>query len=147
MQLTKNFTLEEFIKSETADKLKINNTPNKEQLNNIKFMAEQLQLVRNAYKQPIIITSGFRCEELNNALKGSKTSFHRLGLAVDINQGSRAKNKHLFELIKSLMKVGLLVDQLINEQNYSWIHIGFKQDWKYCIYEYKKWVSYRHTHP
>ena len=128
MRITNNFTLEEFIKSETAYKLKINNTPNKEQLNNIKFMAEQLQLVRNAYKQPIIITSGFRCEELNNALKGSKTSFHRLGLAVDINQGSRAKNKHLFELIKSLMKVGLLVDQLINEKDYSWIHIGFKQE-------------------
>lgn len=128
MRITNNFTLEEFIKSETADKLKINNTPNKEQLNNIKFMAEQLQLVRNAYKQPIIITSGFRCEELNIALKGSKTSFHRLGLAVDINQGSRAKNKHLFELIKSLMKVGLLVDQLINEKDYSWIHIGFKQE-------------------
>jgi hypothetical protein len=128
MRITNNFTLEEFTLSETADKLGINNLPNQEQFDNIKFMAEQLQLVRNAYKQPIYITSGFRCEELNNAVKGSKTSFHRLGLAVDINQGSRAKNKHLFELIKSLMKVGLLVDQLINEQNYSWIHIGFKQE-------------------
>ena len=127
MKLTNNFTLEEFIKSNTADELGINNTPNQEQLDNIKFMAEQLQLVRNAYKQPMYITSGFRCEALNNAVKGSKTSFHKLGLAVDINQGSRAKNKHLFDLVKSLMKVGLLVDQLINEQNYSWIHIGFKQ--------------------
>lgn len=128
MQLTKNFNLNEFIKSDTADRLKIDNTPNEEELDNIKFMAEQLQLVRNAYKQPIYITSGFRCEELNNAVKGSKTSFHRLGLAVDINQGSRAKNKHLFELIKSLMKVGLLVEELINENNYSWIHIAFKRD-------------------
>lgn len=128
MRITNNFTLEEFTLSETADKLGINNLPNQEQFDNIKFMAEQLQLVRNAYKQPIYITSGFRCEELNNAVKGSKTSFHRLGLAVDINQGSRAKNKHLFELIKSLMKVGLLVDQLINEKDYSWIHIGFKQE-------------------
>ena len=127
MKLTNNFTLEEFIKSNTADELGINNTPNQEQLDNIKFMAEQLQLVRNAYKQPIFITSGFRCEALNNAVKGSKTSYHKLGLAVDINQGSRAKNKHFFDLVKSLMKVGLLVDQLINEQNYSWIHIGFKQ--------------------
>lgn len=128
MRITNNFTLEEFTKSETADKLGINNTPNQDILDNIKFMAEQLQLVRNTYKKPIYITSGFRCEELNNAVKGSKTSFHRLGLAVDINQGSRAKNKHLFELIKSLMKVGLLVDQLINEQNYSWIHIGFERN-------------------
>lgn len=128
MKLTNNFTLKEFTKSETADELGINNLPNQEQFDNIKFMAEQLQLVRNAYKQPIYITSGFRCEELNNAVKGSKTSFHRLGLAVDINQGSRAKNKHLFELIKSLMKVGLLVEELINENNYSWIHIAFKRD-------------------
>lgn len=128
MRITNNFTLEEFTLSETADELGINNLPNQEQFDNIKFMAEQLQLVRNAYKQPIYITSGFRCEELNNAVKGSKTSFHRLGLAVDINQGSRAKNKHLFELIKSLMKVGLLVEELINENNYSWIHIGFERN-------------------
>lgn len=127
MRITNNFTLEEFIKSDTADRLNIDNTPNKEEFDNIKFMAEQLQLVRNAYKQPIIITSGFRCEELNNAVKGSQTSLHKYGLAADINQGTRVKNKHLFELIKSLMKVGLLVDQLINEKDYSWIHISFKQ--------------------
>lgn len=128
MKLTKNFTLKEFIKSDTADRLKIDNTPDEEQLENIKFMAEQLQLIRNAYHQPMYITSGFRCEELNNAVGGSKTSYHKRGLAVDISQGSKARNKHLFELIRSLMKVGLLVDQLINEQNYSWIHIGFKQE-------------------
>lgn len=128
MKLTKNFTLEEMVKSDTADRLKIDNTPNEEQLENIKFVAEQLQILRNCYKKPIYITSGFRNEELNNAVGGSSTSFHLKGLAVDINQGTRTRNKNLFELIRSLMKVGLLVDQLINEHNYSWIHIGFKQD-------------------
>ena len=128
MQLTKNFKLEEFIKSNTATAKGIDNTPTEEQLENIKFVAEQLQLIRNTYKQPIYITSGFRSEKLNNAVGGSKTSQHMDGLAVDINQGSRTKNHNLFLIVKRMMKVGLQVHQLIDEQNFSWIHIGFKQD-------------------
>lgn len=127
-QLTKNFKLEEFLKSSTADELNIDNTPNEEELENIKFLAEQLQLVRNAYKQPMFITSGFRCQELNNAVKGSKTSYHLKGLAADINQGSKIRNKNLFRLVKQMMKAGLPIDQLINEYNYSWVHIGVAKD-------------------
>lgn len=128
MQLTKNFKLEEFIKSNTATAKGIDNTPTEEQLENIKFVAEQLQLIRNTYKQPIYITSGFRSEKLNNAVGGSKTSQHMDGLAVDINQGSKTRNHNLFLIIKRMMKVGLQVHQLIDENNFNWIHIGFKQD-------------------
>ena len=127
-QLTQHFKLEEFTKSDTATRLGIDNTPNEEALNNLKFVAEQLEFVRNAYHQPIFITSGYRSEELNAAVKGSSTSFHKLGLAVDINQGTRTRNHNLFLIIKRLMKVGLQVDQLINEKDYSWIHVGFSQD-------------------
>lgn len=126
MQLTKNFKLEEFIKSDTAEEKGIDNTPNEEQLENIKWTASQLQEIRYCYKQPMYITSGFRCEELNEAVNGSKTSAHKKGLAVDVNQGSKTRNKHLFDLIRNLMKFGLPIDQLINEYDYSWIHIGFK---------------------
>ena len=128
MQLTKNFKLEEFIKSDTAQKNNIDNTPTDEQLDNIKFVAEQLQLIRNTYKMPIFITSGFRSEELNKAVGGSKTSQHKDGLAVDINQGSKQRNHNLFKIIRKMIRLGLPVDQLIDEKEYSWIHVSFKQD-------------------
>lgn len=128
MQLTKNFKLSEFTDSDTATAKGIDNTPTDEHLENIKFVAEQLQLIRNTYKQPINISSGYRCEELNTAVNGSKSSQHMQGLAVDINQGSRTKNHNLFLIVKRMMKVGLKVHQLIDEKDYSWIHIGFKQD-------------------
>ena len=128
MQLTKNFKLSEFTDSDTATAKGIDNTPTDEHLENIKFVAEQLQLIRNTYKQPINISSGYRCEELNTEVNGSKSSQHMQGLAVDINQGSRTKNHNLFLIVKRMMKVGLKVHQLIDEQNFNWIHIGFKQD-------------------
>ena len=128
MQLTKHFKLEEFTKSNTAEEKGIDNTPNAEQLENIKFVAEQLEFIRNTYKQPIFISSGYRCEELNDAVGGSKTSQHKQGLAVDIQQGSKQRNHNFFKLVRSLMKLGLPIDQLINEKNYSWVHIGFKQE-------------------
>lgn len=128
MQLTKNFKLSEFTDSDTATAKGIDNTPTDEHLENIKFVAEQLQLIRNTYKQPINISSGYRCEELNTEVNGSKSSQHMQGLAVDINQGSRTKNHNLFLIVKRMMKVGLKVHQLIDEQNFKWIHIGFKQD-------------------
>lgn len=127
-KLTANFKLSEFLKFETAEKNKIDNTPNQEQLNNIAWTAEQLQLIRNTYKQPMFITSGFRSEALNTAINGAKNSYHKKGLAVDINQGSKTKNRNLFELVRRMIKVGLPVDQLINEKNYSWVHIGFAKE-------------------
>lgn len=125
MELTKNFKLEEFTKSSTATKNGIDNTPSEEILENIKYVAEQLQLIRNSYKMPIHISSGYRCKELNTAVNGSKTSQHMQGLAVDINQGSKTRNHNLFKLVRNMMKIGLPVQQLIDEYDYSWIHIGF----------------------
>ena len=127
-KLTANFRLSEFLKSETADKKNIDNTPNQEQLDNIVWTAQQLQLIRNTYKQPMFITSGFRSEALNSAINGAKNSYHKRGLAVDINQGSKTRNKNLFLLVKRMMKLGLPVDQVINEKDYSWVHIGFARE-------------------
>lgn len=128
MQLTKHFKLEEFTNSDKAKELNIDNTPNNEELENIKFVAEQLELIRNTYKQPIIIKSGYRCEELNKAVGGVSNSFHRSGLAVDINQGTPQRNHNLFIILKRLMKLGLMVEELIDEYNYSWVHIAFAKE-------------------
>lgn len=126
--MTKHFKLKEFTDSDKATELNINNTPNEEELNNIKFVAEQLEILRNTYKQPIYIKSGYRCEELNKAVGGAVNSWHKKGLAVDINQGSQTRNHNLFIIIKRLMKLGYPVEELINEYNYSWVHIAFAKE-------------------
>ena len=112
MELTKHFTLEEFTKSDKAIELGINNTPNDEEMENIKFVAEQLELIRNTYKQPINITSGYRCEELNNAVGGVPNSYHRKGLAVDIKAESSNTFKGTKEnkwLIENAYKYGFIL--------------------------------------
>lgn len=126
--MTEHFKLSEFLRSDTASRFKIDNKPNKEQLDNLSFVAEQLEIIRSYYNKPIFITSGFRTKELNKLLKGSKTSQHMQGLAVDINLKSKNENKIFFNLVYNLIKENKIkVYQLIDEKNYSWIHIGFSQ--------------------
>lgn len=127
MQLTKNFTLEELIKSSTANRLGIDNTPSKEIVSNLTELSILLQKIRDIYNKPIIITSGYRCEKLNKAVGGSKTSQHRLGQAADIRSVSDTKkdNQELFNIILGMMiQKDIEVGQLIDEYDYNWIHIS-----------------------
>jgi hypothetical protein len=80
--------------------------------------------LRDKYGKAIIVNSGYRCEALNKAVGGSKTSHHRYGLAADITAKSKTENKKLFNLAQEL---DLPFDQLIDEKNYSWIHISYNQ--------------------
>lgn len=126
--MTKNFKLNEFLRSDTASRYKIDNKPNEEQLENLSFVAEQLEVIRSYYNKPILISSGFRTKELNSLLKGSKTSQHMQGLAVDINLKTKNENKIFFNLVNKLIQEkNIKVYQLIDEKNYSWIHIGFSK--------------------
>lgn len=126
--MTEHFTLNEFLRSDTASRYKIDNTPNKEQLDNIEFVARQLEIIRSYYNKPMFISSGFRTKELNTLLKGSKTSQHMQGLAVDINLKSKEENKIFFNLVNKLIKENQIkVYQLIDEYNYKWVHIGFSK--------------------
>lgn len=123
--ITKNFTMEELIASTTAKQLKIDNTPTESVKKSLVQMATLiLQPLRDAYGKPIKISSGYRCPKLNVAVKGSKSSQHLKGEAVDLNIGVE-ENKKLFNLAKQLMRDGKIkVGQLIDEKNYSWIHIS-----------------------
>ena len=121
----KYFTISELIKSATAKRLNIDNTPNEEVTANLKALVENvLDPLREAWGAPIIVTSGYRSYELNKAVGGVKTSQHILGQAADIRSVSDSKsdNKKLYELTK---KLGLPVDQCINEHDYDWIHISY----------------------
>lgn len=121
----KYFSIAELTKSSTAIKKKINNTPTKEVENNLNQLIDNiLDPLREAWGQPIIVGSGYRCEALNKAVGGAAHSQHKLGQAADIHtkSDSTEDNKKLFELIKQLK---LPFDQLINEYNYNWIHVSY----------------------
>lgn len=128
-RISKNFTLEELISSDTAIRKNIGNTPSPEiKLQLKKLVIEILQPIRDAYKHAINVTSGYRCDELNKAVGGSKTSQHLKGQAVDI-KASVGTNAKLFNLIKSMIESGeIKVGQLIWEYGTTaepkWIHIS-----------------------
>lgn len=118
----KYFTIKELCKSSTATQKRIDNTPNSEIVNNLKQLVDQvLDPLRKRYGKPIKINSGYRCEQLNKAVKGAVNSQHIKGLAADITAGSVEENKILFELVQEL---NLPFDQLIDEKNFSWIHVS-----------------------
>lgn len=119
----KYFTIKELCQSSTATQKGIDNTPNSEIVNNLTQLVDNiLDPLREEYGKPIKVNSGYRCDALNKAVGGSKTSYHRFGLAADITAGSKFENKKLFILVQTL---NLPYDQLIDEKGYSWIHISF----------------------
>lgn len=131
-QLTKNFTLEELIKSPMAKKYKIDNTPNEEAVKNLTKLAQNiLQPIRDKFGAPIVVTSGYRSPLLNKSIGGSPTSQHKTGNASDIRtkSDSLVDNRALFNLVKKMIEEGkIVVGQLIweygNNDGPDWLHIS-----------------------
>ncbi len=116
------FTAKEILKSETADKLNIDNYPKDETIiDNINYTLCRLDEIRIGYGEPIYITSGYRCDELNKAVHGVSDSKHREGLAVDLQW-----DEDLFDYL--VMECSF--DKLIREckKGKLWIHLQFKRD-------------------
>lgn len=118
------FTLQELTKSNTAIAKKLDNTPDEQAIKNLNTLVDNvLDPLRKLYGKPIIVTSGYRSPEVNRSVNGATSSQHALGEAVDISVGSKEENKKLFSLIKD----NLPFDQLINEHDYSWVHVSYRQ--------------------
>lgn len=126
MKLTQNFTLEEMTVSATAKRLKIINDPSITEIMKLqKLCSEVLQPIRDKFKKPIVVTSGYRCPKLNAAVGGVRTSQHLLGEAADISVGGKYQNKQLFDLIfQMIINKEIQVGQLIDEYDYRWLHIS-----------------------
>jgi zinc D-Ala-D-Ala carboxypeptidase len=126
MKLTAHFDLSEFTRSESAKREGLDNTPTSEHLENIKILCEKvLEPIRLRYGS-INISSGYRGKMLNHFIGGSVNSDHCLGRAADIDMddsGTGVTNKEIFDYIKD----NLEFDQLINEFNYAWVHVGYRQ--------------------
>ena len=134
MNLTPHFSLAEFVRSATAHAKGIDNSLNptakadQAVIRNLKTLSENiLEPLRNHACQPIVISSGYRCPALNNAVGGSKTSQHLTGEACDIHIPSIIQGKQWMEWIMD----NTTFDQLIWERTRSgtrWIHVSCKPD-------------------
>lgn len=126
MKLSKNFTLSELTYSSTANANKVDNTPDRWELDNLKKLCnEVLQPIRDKWDDSIFVNSGFRNPIVNRLVKGSTSSQHLKGEAADITVGSKSGNKKLFDMIVQLIEnEEITVGQLIDEKDYSWIHIS-----------------------
>lgn len=125
MMLSKYFALDEMVASQTATRRHIDNTPNADQLENLKDTCRQADVVREYLGGPMFISSGFRSPKLNAAIGGSRTSSHMRGEAMDFTCPSYGDAKEVFV---ALSNSGILFDQLILEYPESkgaWVHIGF----------------------
>ena len=123
-KLSQNFTIEELIYSDTANRLGIKNIPNTTQLRNLGCLCQNvLQPLRDKLGKPILVTSGFRNEELNRKIGGTPNSQHTRGQAADIIAYGLS-DKELYDFIKNS---GIVYDQLILEQTKSgtWVHISY----------------------
>ena len=120
MLLSNNFSLEEFTRSETADRVGIKNRPLFEHVLNLSYLASRMEAVRRLLgDRPLTITSGYRCHKLNVAVGGSATSDHTRGLACDFIKPLGYSNNELKDLF--LSKFGNF-DQIIIYP--SFIHVG-----------------------
>ena len=119
----KYFTVNELIRSDTAQQKGIDNTPSPAiKVKLISLINNLLDPIREAWDGPISVNSGYRCPVLNKAVGGVPTSQHQKGEAADITVGSPELNQQLFDLIAT---GDFDFDQLIDESHYSWIHISF----------------------
>lgn len=126
MKISEYFTEQETVVSAEGTKRGIKNIPNQDEKDNILYTASRMDKVRKYLGVPLIVLSWFRCEELNTAVKGSKTSAHRFGLAVDVYSTKMSTKDIYNKLIKAQAKGIIQFDQLIYYPKQNFVHIGFK---------------------
>ena len=103
----KFFTITELTASATALREGIDNRPNKCAFHLLHVLVEQLlDPIREAWGEPIVVTSGYRCKQLNELLGGAQHSHHLIGCAADLICGNRADHRRLFKLIVQMQQEG-----------------------------------------
>ena len=119
-QLTPHFTLEELTASEAADRNGWDNTPNEQELENLKRLADFLEQVKVVLGgKPIMVNSAFRSKLVNDSVGSKDTSQHRIGCAADIRVPGMTPD----EVVKAVIAAQLPYDQVIREFD-RWVHIS-----------------------
>lgn len=115
------FTIEELVRSETARRLGIDNSPPAEAVGNMRRLIDSvLDPAREALGMAIIVNSGYRCGRLNRAVGGVARSYHLSGRAADLTTGDAGHNRRLLEILR-----GLPHRELIWERGGAWIHVAY----------------------
>ena len=128
MQLSKNLTLAEVTRSETAKRKGISNMPTPQHIENFKLLAERVfQPIREHFGKPIIISSGYRSKELNTAIGGALSSQHCQGEAIDIDMdGTDITNAQVFNYIKDNLEFDQLIWEFGTDTNPDWVHVSYE---------------------
>ena len=137
--ISKNFSYKEFEKSDTAIRLGIDNKiPENLIKKNIKALVENvLQPLRDSWKHPLFINSGYRCLKLNQAVGGVPTSQHVIGQAADVACSDP------YELAKRIKKLGLVYDQIGLYPTF--VHVSHRADGtnRYNVFYASSWKGKR----
>jgi putative chitinase len=123
MNLSAHFTLEELTHTEVRD---IDNTPSATQVDKLRWLAEQLELVRDL-TGPMRVTSGYRCPMLNSRVGGQPSSQHMVCEAADLQSLGAVLTP--LEMCRRVRDSDIAFDQLIYEFG-AWMHISFRQDYE-----------------
>ena len=132
MQLSKNLSLAEVTRSETAKRKGISNMPTPEHIENFKLLAEKVfQPIREHFGVPIHISSGYRSKALNTAVGGSLSSQHCSGKAIDIDMdGTSVTNAQIFNFIKDNLNFDQLIAEFPENSNPAWVHVSYESTGK-----------------
>lgn len=132
MQLSKNLSLAEVIRSETAKRKGISNMPTEAHIENFKLLAEKVfQPIREHFGVPIHISSGYRSKALNESIKGSSSSQHCSGEAIDIDMdGTDITNAEIFNYIKDNLEFDQLIWEFGTDANPDWVHVSYESTGK-----------------
>ena len=128
MQLSKNFSLEEMERSQTAQRMGIKNKAGSGEIKNLTDLCYNvLEPCRAKFYKPIRISSGYRSEELCVAIGSKKTSQHALGMAVDMEIPSESNLKVALWLQNNVDFDQLILEYYTGEANSGWIHVSFHE--------------------
>ena len=129
MNLSKNYSLNEMCRSNTARVKGLPNVPNAEQVKNLQQLCKKvLQPLRDHLGKPVVINSGFRSQAVNMAVGGAKNSQHMKGEAADI----KCKDYSYAKMIYAWIMDNLKFDQVILERkgNAVWVHVSYRANGK-----------------
>ena len=120
MKLSEHYTMDEFVRSATANERGIDNSPTLDIIAHLSHTAMGMEQVRTLLGAPIKINSGYRCPELNAAVRGAKNSAHMEGHACDfVCPGFGSP----LEIVKAIAASDIDFDKCIQEG--QWTHISF----------------------
>ena len=128
--ISKNITYKEATHSTTAKRLGIDNTPNAEQFSNMVYVAQNVfQPVRKHFDVPIYVSSFFRSEALNTAIRGSSSSTHMKGEAMDLDADvfGKVTNAQIFHYIKDNLEFDQLIWEFGTDQEPAWVHVSLSK--------------------